>query len=467
MSSSRIGIFPGFNTSTHDPIHKRIIEWHDATPYNYHEALRAVSLSKRELIQLKIVKLYYFLKLLVKRDRTAGLYYKNVNILHSVVELSVVYTKDGRFDRFSRNTFNCLNTAIQVTYNAQRLVQENRVAIVIGGDEAFVYGSVWGQIAAQNNIKHFHLKQREGFVSAFPFDLKTLYAGPKYYKLENDAKAVTNNNLLAEIRNVIEQGNYTYMRKASHDNDKDLSYLDGAFVLYLHDFLDSPGIYGQVFFFDLWEWIEMAIKTSIDRKQKLVIKIHPNVSEKNKLAIARLKRKVDRHKNVIVTNDHFSLYAFRERIKGVLTIFGTVMAEARQFNIPCLSAAVNHPYLCGNLVPKINSKADYITKLNQFFSGEKLMNDSQASDPALTYYLVNYEPFFKNSLFEGLPYDDMSMDLFKRLHPTLENVDGYGIHERRRVFLYSSETKEYIEDYLSENEEALKKRLEHLLNSFN
>jgi hypothetical protein len=467
MKSKRIGIYPGFNTSTHDPIHKRVIEWYDAIPYTYHEALREVQLSKLELILLKIVKLYYFLMLLFKRDRTSGLFYKNVNILHSVVELTVVYSKDGRFDRFSKNAFKCLNTAIQVAYNAQRLVKEDRIAIVIGGDEAFVYGSVWGQIAAKYNIRHFHLKQREGFVSAFPLDLKTLFAGPRYYELENNPEAVTNEKLLSEIRTVIEHGNYTYMRKASHDTDKDLSYLEGAFVLYLHDFLDSPGIYGQVFFFDLWEWIDMAIQASLKHKERLVIKIHPNVSEKNQVAIARLKRKVSRFKNVRVTNDHFSLYTFREKVKGVLTIFGTVMAESRQFNIPCLSAAINHPYLCGNLVPKIHSKEDYILKLNQFFKSQKLMDTSQASDPALTYYLANYEPFFKNSLFEGLPYDDMSMELFKKLHPTIENVDSYGIHERRAIFLYSSETKNYIQNYLDENEEALKKRLDYLLNSFN
>lgn len=448
----KLGIYPKFNTYTHDLIHLAIFESLNLKPVSNIEFLATLKLTPCQKILTFIQSLRFFIELQLIKDRQKGIKFKGINILHCLVESSIrFHSSDGRFNRYNRKTFYLLHTIISSIAKLENHPINDLVGLHIGGDEAYFPDSIISQFLVKKSIKSIYLKQINDLLSIFEFNTDTLYAGPNFGKL----------TLFKTLRENLEIESHGYMRtrQAAVQN---LSFLENSFVLYLHDFIDSPGVYGNPIFFDQWEWLSLCIRSFEKYQVRLVIKSHPNCNESNIYSLEKLKSLVKGLEFVSFVETDFFLKDVKGYANGVLTIFGSIIAEAAYYEIPCLSASLNHPFLNFNLTNIVSSKADYEKKLEEFIINPKIFLKRKIDSKEYTYILnsIRYIPFNQNLFLEDVPYDDMNPIVFSKLFPSIDS-SGFGIHERRKVFLNSDETKEYMLKLIT----SRKRRIDDVISS--
>jgi len=471
MNKRKIGVYPGFGTSTHELLHLKIVELSEAEPLNYYNVLgysstRFVHRCYRLLLSwIKFIHFLFF-------PQRGSVKFRGFIISHSIIETYVATDPVGKFRVNSKKTFSLIRRSINFTCACFNMLKQADVVLILGGDEAYIEGSIIAQIALKNNIKHLFLKESNFNVSAFNFNPKTLFAGPNYL-VQNAAFNAMNisqqefeqfENRLRQI--VAGTSVYAYVRKDISNLDKlsseERNVFNNAIVLYLHDFIDSPGLYGiQSIFRDQWEWINKCVQITSANKVRLVIKFHPNVSESNMAALSQLKLKYANHSFVHFWEKKISLSFLKDAgVKGVLTINGTIIVEAAYLNIPCLSAS-DHPFIGFALTPYVNSITTF-KKLLISMCKDGFISDSNKSINAVKAFIRNSKVYEEHLLIRNFPYDDASESIFNQLFPET-NHQSFGVIERRQTFLHSVKMKNYIAERVHQDTDVLRAGLNKLV----
>ena len=134
----------------------------------------------------------------------------------------------------------------------------------------------------------------------------------------------------------------SYMRTSAYTNsDENLPDVDGAVIIFLHDFYDSPHVYDEFIFPDFWSWIIFTIDTLIESETPFWIKPHPNQIALSDEAFQLLLRKYPYLKTLSprITNSQLVNGGI---ICGV-TAYGTVAHELAYMGVPSICCA-KHPH---------------------------------------------------------------------------------------------------------------------------
>jgi hypothetical protein len=110
-------------------------------------------------------------------------------------------------------------------------------------------------------------------------------------------------------------------------------------VIFLHDFYDSPHVYGDFIFVDFWAWIVETIDILQMAKINFSIKPHPNQIPESDQAFELLISKYP-DLNVLSSKTSNELLAKSGIICGV-TAYGTVAHELAYLGIPTIACAKN------------------------------------------------------------------------------------------------------------------------------
>jgi hypothetical protein len=115
--------------------------------------------------------------------------------------------------------------------------------------------------------------------------------------------------------------------------------VDGAIVVFLHDFYDSPHIYPGLIFSDFWQWADRTLTVLATAGQKIFVKPHPNQVNESQSVVEEL---MARHPEATLlpaqaTN---SALAAAGMACGV-TMYGTVAHELAYLGIPVIAAGGN------------------------------------------------------------------------------------------------------------------------------
>ena len=132
-------------------------------------------------------------------------------------------------------------------------------------DEAYEPGML-AQVSQSLGIPTLKLRQWGEELTIWSFNSHILFGGPDFHGIcltkifEEEEIQSFQRNLLARI-----EGDYSSLRYMSDKKKSDGVALesvdnDKVFVMYLHDFPDSPGVYGETVFHDQWDWIRCAEK---------------------------------------------------------------------------------------------------------------------------------------------------------------------------------------------------------------
>lgn len=459
--------YPAWGTATHDVFHNKIIDVLGYKSISIHHLDLYVKTTLVERMIFLKKALYFFWKIIFLKHRTNDINYRNVSFLHSSIEYTVNNSRKGAFRPVRFAYLRLLYKIVKFIAQVEYLVISDLLKFHVGGDEAYYHDSCIAQVLDKYSLKCIFLKGNPSGIFGFRFNVSTLSAYNFFKEATSDIE-ISNDELLT-TKNLIMNGAYHYARKREYILNKEkLKLLEGSFILYLHDFKDSPGIYGEALFFDQWEWINICIVWARKTNQKMLIKKHPNMNISNVQAIKHLERKISKFKNINLVDFDFNLFSVSKNIRGILTIFGTVMLESWICKIPCIVAAKNHPYMSLPCFKGVNNKQDFVDKLELFFLGKLKTDFETVSENQIyrTYFLVWNKLFQKNLIVSDFPYDDISLDLFVKLFPEVSNFESFGVNERRNYFLVSKVMKRFIEKKTIENETIIANGIKHFLKNY-
>ena len=199
------------------------------------------------------------------------------------------------------------------------------------------------------------------------------------------------------LNNIINgKSKYFYMPQKTYSNTKVKKKSNGSnkvnVVIFTHDFVDSPHIYGNHFFTDFKEWLNYLSKIIKKSDYNWFIKDHPT---SNDITKKELDIFIKNNPKVIFLDKNFKNNRLISLgIDYVLTVYGSIASEVPIYGINTINATRNNPHF--NFKFSINPKNinDYKkTLLNLRKKSYKINKD----DLYLYHYIKDY--LFKNSLF--------------------------------------------------------------------
>ena len=114
-----------------------------------------------------------------------------------------------------------------------------------------------------------------------------------------------------------------------------------AFVVFLHDFYDSPHVYHDFIFPDFWAWICFTLDTLLRAGRKVFVKPHPNQIALSSEVLHELVAKYPRIPLVPPTVTNVQLA--ESGMKCGITVYGTVGHELAYLGVSSITCA-RHPH---------------------------------------------------------------------------------------------------------------------------
>ena len=155
----------------------------------------------------------------------------------------------------------------------------------------------------------------------------------------------------------------SYMRASAYGQvDVELpTGLNGAVIVFLHDFYDSPHVYPDLVFHDFWRWICFTIDALTKAGVVFFLKPHPNQITMSDSALDSLKKKYPSLKWLPAGVSNVQL-AKAGIICGV-TVYGTVAHELAYLGIPSIGSA-RHPHHTFDFCRTAKTTLEYTELLN-------------------------------------------------------------------------------------------------------
>lgn len=135
----------------------------------------------------------------------------------------------------------------------------------------------------------------------------------------------------------------SYMRQSAYaqSNVPVPEGLNGAVVIFLHDFYDSPHVYADLVFRDFWRWVCFTIDTLREAGIPLFIKPHPNQIALGDAVLERLRQRYHDLRWLPPTASNTLLA--KAGIACGVTVYGTVAHELAYLGVPSVGCA-RHPH---------------------------------------------------------------------------------------------------------------------------
>lgn len=178
----------------------------------------------------------------------------------------------------------------------------------------------------------------------------------------------------------------SYMRKSAYaQTEVELPPdLDGAVVVFLHDFYDSPHIYPDLVFMDFWRWITYTIDTLEQAGTRFFLKPHPNQIALSDAALGRLRRNYPDLKWLPINASNVQLA--EAGIACGVTVYGTVAHELAYLGVPSIACA-RHPHYAFNFCRTARTREEYKGMLESY--GEMPLPREEMQRQALAFYYMH------------------------------------------------------------------------------
>jgi len=132
----------------------------------------------------------------------------------------------------------------------------------------------------------------------------------------------------------------SYMKQSAYkvSNEK-MPNVKDKIIIFMHDFFDSPHIYGDMVFSDFLEWIEFTIETLERYNIPYCLKPHPNQIKDSEKAVQKLKQKYPNTQFISskITNKQL----VNGNIKVGISLYGSVAHELVYMGVPVILSGAN------------------------------------------------------------------------------------------------------------------------------
>jgi hypothetical protein len=132
--------------------------------------------------------------------------------------------------------------------------------------------------------------------------------------------------------------------------------LDGAAVIFLHDFYDSPHVYPELVFHDFWRWVCFTIEALQKSGTPFFLKPHPNQIALSDEALRRLRARYPDLQWLPTGASNVQLA--RAGIACGITVYGTVAHELAYLGVPSIGCA-RHPHYTFDFCRTARTREEY------------------------------------------------------------------------------------------------------------
>ena len=329
---------------------------------------------------------------------------------------------------------NYFKKALNLTLFWINYFKNNDVKALIQSHNVYLLG-IPGRIACHLNIKVFNASCYEVYRLTKKKPLKFSYFEdyPKEFKklpkkIQNQGLKEARKYLNDRIKGKVDQ--LTLRSRAIKDGtferklEKNYQFTNKPKILIAaHDFTDAPHVHSNIAFEDFYEWINFLGKyANNSSKYEWLIKLHPVDYEANYDKMVDI---IKRYKNLKLLDQKINhLTLLSEKVKCVLTVYGSISHEYPLFNIPVINAG-NNPHKGYNFSYHALSKKKYLYYLNNI---ENLKINKKKLNKIHEFYFMNFMVDF--NLFERLKYNEEvlnSNEIFKYFFKTKmsKKIDNY------------------------------------------
>ena len=280
--------------------------------------------------------------------------------------------------------------AFRNIYMTKKYFNAKKPSILLNSYSTYIQHGISARVALLYGTKVFTFGNYQTFSKELKIDYPYHTSNYKnYMSLFNEfeekekkldvAKLALENKLLGKLDTSL-----AYMKSSAYiESSEKLPNVEGSIIVFLHDFYDSPHVYGNMVFPDFLEWIEFTIKVLKKNKIPFYLKEHPNQIEESKDVIKGLKKKYPFLQFVSskITNKQL----VEAGIKAGVSVYGTVAHELAYMGVPVIMCAEN-PHSSYNFCFVGNSKEDYSDLLINY---EKLVFSSNTKKDIESFYYMH------------------------------------------------------------------------------
>lgn len=160
--------------------------------------------------------------------------------------------------------------------------------------------------------------------------------------------------------------------------------LEGAVVIFLHDFYDSPHVYPELVFHDFWRWVCFTIKVLQKSGTRFFLKPHPNQIALSDEALGRLRAGYPDLQWLPMGASNVQLA--RAGIVCGITVYGTVAHELAYLGVPSIGCA-RHPHHTFDFCRSARTQDEYAELLKAY--DVLLLPKEEMQRQALAFYYMH------------------------------------------------------------------------------
>lgn len=268
--------------------------------------------------------------------------------------------------------------AIKSIEMTKRYFLKKKPSLLLTSYSTYIQHGIAVRIATNFNTKIYSFGNYQSFTKKLTKDNWYHTSNYLHYS-ELFANMKDKNKLLEESRIALENklcGNLdvstAYMKKSAYETSEiDVPNVNNSVVVFLHDFYDSPHVYGEMVFLDFLEWIEFTIEIFEKYNISYFLKSHPNQISDSKKVIDKLKIK---YKNIkFISSEITNKQLVDAGMKIGISVYGTVAHELVYMGVPIILCGDN-PHGSYNFCFEAKNKEEYV-KLIINYKNLKIINN--------------------------------------------------------------------------------------------
>ncbi len=385
---------------------------------------------------------------------------------HHVVEFRLRSSQDGRFKGWSSSVLRTYVGFFKFSILSERLLSTGRYKVHLVTDEAY-QGGVLAQVSQSLGIPTLKLRAYGEQLTIWPFNSHILFGGPDFHGVS--LTTVVDEEIVGRVKRDLTariDGDYSslsYMSAVKKSKDVQLQTVENSviFVMYLHDFLDSPGVYGETVFLDQWDWIHSAEREVSKLGGHLLLKLHSNQNPATDAPNEQVIRYVGKKSNVSLIDRNASLNQMWSTYspKAVLTMYGSVILECACLKIPVIYTSHN-PYVAFGFGFRATSKGSFIQALRTFGNARTAVMDEEEVELQTKYVAdakLRIDKLMNDCSLGDVPYLDIPAK--KMMEFGFDIDEGSNIYDRIRAHNWRTNwgrehhlLYEYVKRLISESE---------------
>jgi len=242
-----------------------------------------------------------------------------------------------------------IKKSVNIYLTAIDLFKKTHFETLLTSYTSYIFHGIITRVALRFEVKTYTMGLYNQLVSSptknFPFHKRNFHNYKQFLTQISSEEAISQGKKILESRFSGKIDSSTYYMKQSAFSLSETKFqfpqkTSARALILLHDFFDSPHVYGTLLFPDFLQWIEFIAQESLNLPYEFYVKPHPNGIDGNDEVIADIVQKYPHLKLIPkeISNNHLILHG---EFDTMFTVYGTAAHEFSYKGIKSCNAGVN------------------------------------------------------------------------------------------------------------------------------